>query len=384
MELPLLERRPGGVTYIFHRGRHYKREAGGQWSRCIGDQYRQVGHARARRLERLYRHPERMKPVRRFPRLPQNEPQAPIKAFFDIPLTTSLPRQEIRWLVDRLVPEGELVLITGVSGSLKSILVEALAAAVSQGRDFLERTTRQAMVLLLDGENPLHIIAQRRDTYHIVEGPFLRIWGNWQGSLPTIGDPRLLEMARDHHLLIIFDSLVRFHGADENSAKEMAPIMGELRKLVTAGATVIVVHHDTKAGKNKSKYRGSSDILAGVDVAFNLTVDHKTNPPTITVDCFKQRGMEEFTIKIRPDFEHGQFEVVADSTIRECEKIIEKLKGLIRAEPGLNQEQLIKRSGLPEHKVSGTLNAGEKTHWKVTRPKGKTKRYYPMDYQIDE
>ena len=52
---------------------------------------------------------------------------------------------------------------------------------------------------------------------------------------PQIEDPRLLDFAGSGQL-IIFDSLIRFHGSDENSAKEMSKIMGHLRALTVAGA----------------------------------------------------------------------------------------------------------------------------------------------------
>jgi hypothetical protein len=210
------------------------------------------------------------------------------------------------------------------------------------------------------------------------ESGYLRVWGNWADEPPPgIDDPRLEEFARDHHLLIIFDSLVRFHDADENSIKEMAAIMAKLRKLVTAGATVIVLHHSPKSEPRKNKYRGASDIHAGVDVAFNLSVDRKTNPPTLTFECFKHRGMEEFTLTIRPDFEQGRFELVADSSAQKSDETIDKLKALIREEPGLCQEDLIDRSGLPEHKVRKILNDGKSIHWIVDRPDRKTKTYFP-------
>ena len=380
-----------GSASIFQRGRQYKREPVGdsaaRWLKRTANGFRSVSDHRAHRLERIYRHPERYTQVRRFPRLPPIEVSTPIKEFFDIPLTTTLPKQKIRWLVAGLIPESELILITGLPASFKSFLVGALAAAVSEGRDFLGRKTKQTAVLLLDRDNPLHIITQRLETFNISEGDRFRVWGNWVGDVPpTIGDPRIEEIARNHHLLIIFDSFVRFHAADENSAKEMAVVMAELRKLVTAGATVVVIHHSPKQNpkpsrnqKQKPTYRGSSDIYAGIDVAFSLSVDRETNPPRLTLECFKQRAIEEFTITFRPDFAHGRFEVVADSAVRESDKIIEKLKAVILAEPGLCQEEVIRQSKLRgEHRISKILNDWENIHWRVEHPRGKTKTYYPL------
>jgi hypothetical protein len=312
MEKPLIDIREGGFASIFLKGRQYKRqpapESGFCWQLRTGDALEPVSKSRKQLLEWIYENPDAGEKVHRFPRLHKNKTPVPIMSFFDIPLTADLPMQKTQWLFDRLFPKAELILITGLPGSYKSLLVEYLAAAVSEGRDFLGRKTRRTKVLILDRDNPSHIITQRREMLNMSESGYLRIWGNWADEPPpNIDDPRLEEFAREHNLLIIFDSLVRFHDADENSIKEMAAVMAKLRKLVTAGATVIVLHHSPKSEPRKNKYRGASDIHASVDVAFNLSVNRKTNPPTLTFECFKHRGMEEFTLTIRPDFEHWGF-----------------------------------------------------------------------------
>jgi AAA domain len=383
MEKPLIDIHDGGLATIFWHGNEYKRvpdgESGFGWRKQTEDGPKSVGKSKKRLFDWTYKNPEAAEKLRRFPRLPKNKTSVPIMSFFDIPLTTDLPMQKTQWLVDRLIPEAELILITGLPGSYKSLLVEYLAAVVSEGKGFLGRTTRRTRVLILDRDNPSHIIAQRREMLNMSESGYLRIWGNWaEETPPGIDDPRLEEFARDHHLLIIFDSLVRFHDADENSIKEMAAIMAKLRKLVTAGATVIVLHHSPKSEHRKIKYRGASDIHAGVDVAFNLSVVRKTNPPTLTFECFKHRGMEEFTLTIRPDFQHGRFELVSDSSAQKSDATINKLKALIREEPGLCQEDLIVRSGLPEHKARDILNDWEHKLWKVEHPDRKKKTYFPL------
>src|ERR1019366_7262297 len=97
----------------------------------------------------------------------------------------------------------------------------------------------------------------------------LRPWGLWcQDEPPMIGDPRLREFAQKGPVLII-DSMIRFHRADENSATEMAPVMAFLRELATVGASVVVLHHKSKS--ETSSYRGSTDIVAGADAAFALS-----------------------------------------------------------------------------------------------------------------
>src|SRR5579864_864542 len=69
-----LERGPDGSASIFDvaSGRQYKREVVGddtsRWVKKQGGTIKEVSSRRARRLERLYQHPENAKPVHRFPR----------------------------------------------------------------------------------------------------------------------------------------------------------------------------------------------------------------------------------------------------------------------------------------------------------------------------
>lgn len=381
MEHAAIERRDDGSASVFIGGRHYERERIGptdvRWLKRTRNIDRPVSSHRARRLESIYQHPESAKRVLRFPR--EKKPSAPpIKNFFDIPVTTEVGRQKLRWLVKGVFPESELILITGLPGSFKSFLAEYLAAAVSEGRDFLGRRTKRRRVLILDRDNPLHIIAERRRILNLAEGEYFKIWGTWvDGSPPDIDDPRLEQFARDHRPLIIFDSLVRFHDGDENSSKDMATVMAKLRKLVTLGATVIVLHHSPKSSAGESRYRGSSDIHASVDVAFNLSVDRKRSP-AITMACFKMRGAHEFTLTIRPDFERNCFELISESSVQDPSRDTDTLRRLIRETPGIRQSDLITGSGLPERRVRRLLREGIGKLWSEERHSRKTKAYSPL------
>ena len=71
------------------------------------------------------------------------------------------------WLVEDLIPEAAVTLISGESGSGKSTLTLALAGAVACGTEFLGRATVQHEVLILDRENPSAVQRQRLDRLRI-------------------------------------------------------------------------------------------------------------------------------------------------------------------------------------------------------------------------
>ena len=137
------------------------------------------------------------------------------------------------WLAaGRLIPKAFLILLTAPPGGFKTWFALAFAGAVSQGTEFLGRKTSQVDVLYLDLENPLSVIKQRRAILKLDDNFYLKFWGNWlPDSPPMIGDSRLEEFAEDQDLLIIFDSFLRFHDAEENNAKQMAKVFAKLHRL---------------------------------------------------------------------------------------------------------------------------------------------------------
>jgi RecA-family ATPase len=169
--------------------------------------------------------------------------QLHIRSWDEIPDVLQLEHQETEWLVDGIIPRGSVNLIAGEPGSYKSWLAFALLRGLTSTGRFLDRECRPASVLYLDRENPLAVVRERLATLGVESLNEARIWGGWlQEDPPAIGDARLLEIARDRKPLIVFDSLIRFHSADENSATEMAKVMQDLRALANAGATVIALH----------------------------------------------------------------------------------------------------------------------------------------------
>jgi hypothetical protein len=390
MEKPLIDIREDGFVTIFWDGNRYRRDSDGKsgfrWRRETEQGLTPVGAAVKKLLKWTYKHPGAAKKVHRFPRLPKRTEvtakRTHIDDLRDIPPTSEFEGQAIRWLVDGIIPESSLVLLCAPPGSYKTWTGLSIGDAVSRGKEFLGRSTCPTTVLYINNDDPLHVIAQRRDILDLREGEQFKIWGRWVGDEPpSIGDERLEEIARLYRPLIVFDPFLHFHSADENSARQMADVMKKLLRIVMAGATVLVIHHGPKS--EVFKYRGSSEILAAVDVALVMSVDRKKGEPVITLECFKNRLSEEFTITLQPDFEHGRFEVVTDPAAQKANEMIGKLEDLIRAEPGLRQKDVIAKSKLPKRKVAETLNAGENIHWKITRPGGKTKRYYLMDHATE-
>ncbi|MBI3485259.1 MAG: AAA family ATPase, partial [Acidobacteria bacterium] len=277
--------------------------------------------------------------------------------------------------VEGMIPSGAVTLVAGESGTYKTFLAHCLARGVAEGSTFLGRKCVARKVLYLDRENPPALVRERATLLRLPSTDELKIWGAWlDDPPPLLGDPRLLEYAAQHAPLMVFDSFIRFHEMDENSASAMALVMGAARALANAGSSVVILHHKPKG--DGSHYRGSSDIRAGVDVAYAVSQDSDSG--LISFKCFKNRLAPEFALTLRPELEsHGDFAVV-ETPPRESSNDAFRIGEIILAEPGLSQGQLLKRCGIRERRAVVILKEYEGKLWRVAIGSHRARCYYPL------
>lgn len=300
-----------------------------------------------------------------------------IRRWAEIPSFAEVPDEPVSWLVEGLVPAGAVTLIAAEPGGYKTWWAMILAARVTTGGPFLGRKCNRRDVLYLDRENPASVVKERAELLGLEPSENFRYWGGWaKDEPPSIGDVRLLEVARERKPVIIFDSFIRFHSADENKASEIAVVMLHLRALSHAGATVVVLHHRGKV--ELSRYRGSSDILAGVDLAFSVSVDREAG--LVHARTIKSRFTRDFSLSLRPDFEEtGDFAVTeAPNVARELEEV-ERLRQVITSEPGLTQERIVEKCGFAKGRARGLLHRYEGKQWRVELGEHNARRYYPVE-----
>ena len=80
---------------------------------------------------------------------------------------------------------------------------------------------------------------------------------------------KIVKMIKDYKpSVVVFDTLLRFHGADENDASEMNVIMQQFRQLAEMGPAVLILHQTNKGKDFRTSGRGSTEIPASVDLEF--------------------------------------------------------------------------------------------------------------------
>lgn len=214
--------------------------------------------------------------------------------------------KDVEWLVEQLVPAESLVAISAAPGNHKTWLVLDIAVKVAKGEILFGKfPTSQTGVLIIDEENGIKLLRKRfqklQKNYEI---PVYLL--SWKGfTLGGGNNEKILEFAKAHGVkLIIFDSLVRIHGEDENAATSMARVFSLLKNFNKEGITVIFTHHNRKQGMLRANpsqdMRGSSDILASVDC--HLAIEHKSDFLMITQTKLRQEEeIKPFKLQIVGD-----------------------------------------------------------------------------------
>jgi archaellum biogenesis ATPase FlaH len=200
---------------------------------------------------------------------------------------------EVKWMVEQLIPAESIIALSGHPASFKTWLILHLAIQLTKGEKFFNQfATSVANVLIIDEESGTRLIKQRLEmlTNDLYLPIYFHSLENFKLSEESIA--KIIAFCKEQDIkVVIFDSLVRIHTANENEAGAMASVVDFLKRLTKEGLTVIFTHHHRKQSTKDAAFdmRGSSDILASVDC--HLAVKKKNH--ILTVQQTKLRYAEE-------------------------------------------------------------------------------------------
>lgn len=186
-------------------------------------------------------------------------------------LKMELPESE--FLVEKLIPKGNITILAGNPSSGKSWLLMEIAKAVSSNRMLFDKfNTMEAKTLYLDEESSPSEIKRR---WKLLDPPYMTLtdFMSLQGFSIDNTEERnaLLDLckARDYKL-VVFDSLRDVHSRNENDSRDAQELMDYFKEFCKIGITCLISHHNRKesfvdSNKAEQVLRGSTAILANVD-----------------------------------------------------------------------------------------------------------------------
>ncbi|MCX6095082.1 MAG: AAA family ATPase [Candidatus Bipolaricaulota bacterium] len=275
------------------------------------------------------------------------------------------PRDDV---IAGVLPKGGILLVLGSPKDQKTIFCLNLAVAVARGEPFLGWETIAGPVLYLTGEGGVGLVTERLAKMLPDDArPPIFPWHPQPGAEGIKLDNaaarrRIIRFAHENGVvLIVIDPLYLFHDRDENSSKEMRPVIDGLLNIgQETGASIVLVHYKRKSGQgaragSAEEARGTS-ALHGI-VSASLVLEHRQDglavhhefrhtpspPPQLL-------SLDEATLTFIPQgiLTHGNRKL--DS---------EKLLGVIAADGPLGLKEMEKLTGCKGRTISGYLKCLE-------------------------
>lgn len=229
------------------------------------------------------------------PAVPAEEPdEPPGDTLFFEPVASLVARDpRPKWLVQGIVEQDSLVVVSGAPGSYKSFFALDLALALATGQPWHGRHVKGAPVLLLAGEGhgglarrfqawfKEYDLSAEKAPVAISRHAGQMLDDKQYEYMVSEAKKRVVQWGRLPGLVVI-DTLNRNFGpGDENSTEDVTKFLERCDRLrrVFPGVTVMIVHHVGHGAANRS--RGSSVIGGTVDAEIILSRDReqKTGKP---------------------------------------------------------------------------------------------------------
>jgi len=283
---------------------------------------------------------------------------------------------EIKWLIKKLLPKDEVLLISGETGVGKSLLRTQLAILFAKGGgEFLGYKVAGASTLVVQHENSIagewrriHKLAQSIGVYD--EKRFLLNQALY--SIPNAKEAKRLEgvVKASGAEVVIYDCLSTLHTSNENSASEMRQVCEALKRIDRGcGTSSIIIHHFRKPsdGKDssgdKAESRGSSGIS---DFAGSIITVRKASNGLIKIKVEKTRDSDEEGREIicKRDPDTLLLEIAKEEATETYD--IEKICSVLKAGPIETRQAFI--DALVDDKVAASeMTARRMIDWAVRR-----------------
>lgn len=244
-------------------------------------------------------------------------------------LQMDIPPQE--FIVESLIPEGGITMISGKPGVMKSYLSLYISKCISKGEPlFGVFNVKKENVLYADFENSLSGIRDRASSLEIEDIGLYYLYGRDYPTfkIENLSDIEgLIKLIKSYEIkFLVFDSFIDIHRSREDVSNDMQVVFENLRKIVNVGCTILLIHHHRKGnGSSLEEARGSGGILAALDAHFTLTKNTEDRHKLI-VKQVKNRYEEElkdFEIQFITEDGDSKFEYLGEKLLQKDLKVID-------------------------------------------------------------
>lgn len=220
------------------------------------------------------------------------------------------PGPEHEWLVKGIITRGEVSMMVGPSRSGKSFAAIDLAMSIGRGVDYFGKRTLRGGVLYQAGEGGRGV-KKRFRAYRQAHGlsvsdplPIaimaqpIDLFASDDHTNKLIEDACWLavtQLSQRLELIVIDTLATATPGADENSSKDVGPVLARCARVAKeCDCAVMLVHHMNAAG---NKPRGHTSILANLDSVITIEKSEQAkdadNRPFREAKLAKQKDGED-------------------------------------------------------------------------------------------
>jgi len=273
---------------------------------------------------------------------------------------------ETEFLVQDFIAKERIVMYWADGGTGKSTLAYALI-------NYIQINHKMRMVTIIDPDNPLDELRVKKVDSILMKYDNLKVIHSETLLIRAIEvlDELVSYVSPDFYkdCLFLLDSAREFVDVDNNKAVQS--FMEQVKKLRSAGATVIIIMHGNKDGKN---YQGSNHFFNSCDAISKVRKGsiQKDGKFVYIIDTSKGRAGAKscaFSVNINNyHLEQISYDIATLSNY-DAEFIAKVTPILKENKDGINQKNLLEALGLPEDNKAGreALSKFTDKYWKVIK-----------------
>lgn len=243
----------------------------------------------------------------------------------------------ILWDIDQFLARNERMVMYGEFASLKSWLLMAMTLSFATGSPWLgQYATVPRSVLYLDEENNKYTAIRRfQRLYKGLGSPILhqpiqiasRLGIRVSQAFPVRFKATLAALSFKPDVIIV-ETLRRVLPGVEVDQGDISAFWNIITEVIGDDMTIVVAHHMRKANfnapdeNNRDRASGSTDILAGCDVAYAV---QRLKAGHVRVECVKSREVMEptpFDVSLHGEEDEPTILVASPRELNETETFI--------------------------------------------------------------